>query len=232
MNPLTFVLCALLATGQGPANEAGTVAAVAPQTCQGRHTVLFVGNSRVYYHNQPAMLESLARANGCEVEWRMVVEGGASLASHLQSGEALEVIAKGGWDWVVLNTQSTFGRVHLVDGLERAIAPPPEVFPAARDVLEGHSPGGRGALDRHAPAKERCSRVRSSNSRGRLSFAAGSHRRSGDPSGPGLRGAGRRRSRPLRSGWQPPLALRRAAERQRDVRIAFRWPTRHTPRRY
>lgn len=89
--------------------------------------IAFVGNSRIYYYDQPAMLEALARANGHAVETGMIVEGGATLADLIEGG-ALDSIRAGGWDVVVLNEQSTWGLTRYVEGLERVPEAPDGFF--------------------------------------------------------------------------------------------------------
>lgn len=116
----------LLLVGLACPAVAGAQSAAAD--CSRPVAVLFVGNSRIYYHDQPAMLAEIARAQGCRVVWRMVAEGGATLASHLESGRALAALDDRPWDYVVLNTQSTWGGVYLVNGVERAVPPPAELF--------------------------------------------------------------------------------------------------------
>jgi hypothetical protein len=68
----------------------------------GRH-VLFVGNSLTYYNQMPYMVEALAGATGGE---RLTVEVVAfpdyDLGLHLEEGTARRLIARGGWDVVVL----------------------------------------------------------------------------------------------------------------------------------
>lgn len=119
------VILALVVTLATPA-VAGAQASEA--ACAEPVSVLFIGNSRVYYHNQPAMLAEIARAQGCEVVSRMVVEGGATLASHLDSGRAMAALDERSWDYVILNTQSTWGAVYMVNGVERAVPAPPDLF--------------------------------------------------------------------------------------------------------
>jgi hypothetical protein len=96
-------------------------------TADETYRVLFVGNSRIYYYNQPAMLEQIARANGRRVETRMVVEGGATIEDLIRIG-ALDTLRDGSWDAVVLNEQSTWGIARFVEGQERVPEAPPGFF--------------------------------------------------------------------------------------------------------
>ena len=86
----------------------------------GNHTseirVLFIGNSFVYFHNMPAVLEAISdRSNGPRVITKMVASGGARLKDNWQGEVALSAIRKGGWDYVVLNEQSSLGDVLIVN---------------------------------------------------------------------------------------------------------------------
>ncbi|WP_427896265.1 SGNH/GDSL hydrolase family protein [Kribbella sp. GL6] len=69
--------------------------------------ILFVGNSFTSNNNLPKLLKDLAGARGIEVEHRIISVGGASLRQHLNAGKALDAIANGGYDVVVLQEQST-----------------------------------------------------------------------------------------------------------------------------
>jgi hypothetical protein len=73
--------------------------------------ILFIGNSYTYFNNLPAMIAALAVSAGQSksLESQMVVIGAATLELHWQDGKALEVLKQGGWDYVVLQEQSTLG---------------------------------------------------------------------------------------------------------------------------
>lgn len=65
----------------------------------------------------PGLLAGMAEARGVSIEHRLISAGGASLRQHLNDGRALEAIATGGFDVVVLQEQSTLpiknpGRMH------------------------------------------------------------------------------------------------------------------------
>jgi hypothetical protein len=81
--------------------------------------VLFIGNSYTYFNNLPRMVEQLAAAskNGPRIETRMVVIPGGTLKEQWQTEDALKAIQQGGWDYVVLQEQGTFGASWRVDGL-------------------------------------------------------------------------------------------------------------------
>jgi hypothetical protein len=68
---------------------------------------LYVGNSFTGRNNLPMLLARLAEGRGVAVEHRLISAGGASLRQHLNAGTALEAVADGGYDVVVLQEQST-----------------------------------------------------------------------------------------------------------------------------
>lgn len=66
-------------------------------------SVLFVGNSLTYTENLPALVDGLGRAAGLDrVRTAFVAKPDYSLEDHWNDGEALDSIARGGWDAVVL----------------------------------------------------------------------------------------------------------------------------------
>jgi hypothetical protein len=69
--------------------------------------ILFVGNSFTARNNLPGLLKGLAGARGIDLGHKLISAGGASLRQHLNAGAALEAIATGGFDAVVLQEQST-----------------------------------------------------------------------------------------------------------------------------
>ncbi|MBV9880292.1 MAG: hypothetical protein JO180_07345 [Gemmatirosa sp.] len=69
--------------------------------------VLFVGNSFTARNDVPGLLATLAAARGHTLTHRLISAGGASLRMHWNKGIARQAIEDGGWDWVVLQEQST-----------------------------------------------------------------------------------------------------------------------------
>jgi hypothetical protein len=69
--------------------------------------ILFVGNSFTARNNLPGLLTGLAGPGGIELEHKLIQAGGASLRQHLNGGKALDAVATGGFDIVVLQEQST-----------------------------------------------------------------------------------------------------------------------------
>lgn len=68
--------------------------------------VLFIGNSHTYYNQLPQLVSKLLSAAGIASETWMFAPGGFSLPQHWNHGEARRQIARGGWDFVVLQGQS------------------------------------------------------------------------------------------------------------------------------
>ncbi len=71
--------------------------------------LLFIGNSYTYVNNLPGLLMELSAHEAKPVDVEMVVEGGMTLYNHWTNGQALAAIQRGGWDYVVLQEQSTLG---------------------------------------------------------------------------------------------------------------------------
>ena len=70
-------------------------------------SILFIGNSFTQRNNLPRLLAELAAARGVELEHELISRGGASLRNHWNAGEAAKAIQNGGYDYVVLQEQST-----------------------------------------------------------------------------------------------------------------------------
>lgn len=79
----------------------GGIRRIAPQK------VLFVGNSFTARNDLPGLIAQLAAARGKSLQHRLIAAGGASLRTHWNAGKALEAIKEGGYDYVVLQEQST-----------------------------------------------------------------------------------------------------------------------------
>ncbi len=81
----------------------------APATVPARPPVrvLFIGNSYTFYNGGvDAVLEALARAAGRNFACAASTSGGKSLQWHWEEGDARSTIARGGWDYVVLQELS------------------------------------------------------------------------------------------------------------------------------
>jgi hypothetical protein len=69
--------------------------------------ILFVGNSFTARNDLPKFISQLAGERGISLEPTLLSMGGASLRMHWNKGEALNAIEHGGYDYVVLQEQST-----------------------------------------------------------------------------------------------------------------------------
>src|SRR4051812_33021409 len=70
-------------------------------------TVLFIGNSFTARNNLPGKIASLAAAAGIDFQHHLINVGGASLRTHWNNGDARKSIESGGFEYVVLQEQST-----------------------------------------------------------------------------------------------------------------------------
>ena len=68
--------------------------------------VLFLGNSYTNYNDLPQLLTELAADMGHVVETASNTPGGFTLQGHASNDTSLDLIAEGGWDFVVLQEQS------------------------------------------------------------------------------------------------------------------------------
>lgn len=69
--------------------------------------MLFIGNSFTQRNNVPGLLAELAAARDITIEYELISVGGASLRTHWNAGKATAAIESGGYDYVVLQEQST-----------------------------------------------------------------------------------------------------------------------------
>ena len=69
--------------------------------------LLFIGNSFTQRNNLPGLLAELAAARNLSVRHELISVGGASLRTHWNAGRAAKAIATGGYNYVVLQEQST-----------------------------------------------------------------------------------------------------------------------------
>jgi hypothetical protein len=68
--------------------------------------VLFIGNSLTFINGLPQMFAELAQAGGFQVDVEMSAVGGWSCADHAAAAVTLDLIAAGGWDYVVLQERT------------------------------------------------------------------------------------------------------------------------------
>jgi hypothetical protein len=69
--------------------------------------MLFIGNSFTQRNDLPGLLAELASARDLCVKHELISVGGASLRTHWNAGRAAQAIETGGYDYVVLQEQST-----------------------------------------------------------------------------------------------------------------------------
>ena len=105
-------LCAtiLLLAAIGPCRS---VAQVVPGS--GCISVLFVG-SLTYVNNLPALYSAVAKSKERCVNAAMVASGGESLREHWETGDVVKTLRLHHWTFVVLQDQTSFGEVYLVNG--------------------------------------------------------------------------------------------------------------------
>ena len=104
-------------------------ARMVPMAAKPHLNVLFIGNSFTARNDVPGLIASLAAARGRRLDHRLISQGGASLRMHWNKGVAPKAIETGGYDYVVLQEQSTLPvksrtrmheNVRLFDGAIRA----------------------------------------------------------------------------------------------------------------
>lgn len=124
---LTLQASAVLALGAALSVHVAS-AQVAPRPREGQIRVLFIGNSYIYVNNLPELVRGLAAGmtSPVQVETEQVTLGGATLRQLWEAGPALVAIRRAGWDYVVLQEQSTLGAT-LVNG-QSVVTDPNRLF--------------------------------------------------------------------------------------------------------
>lgn len=69
--------------------------------------ILFIGNSFTQRNNLPGLLAEMAAGRGVHVGYDLISDGGASLRTHWNAGRAAKRIETEGFDYIVLQEQST-----------------------------------------------------------------------------------------------------------------------------
>lgn len=107
--------------------------------------VLFIGNSYTYYNDMPEMLRKLAagaaNSEKLNISYKAFTPGGCTLRRHAANEELRKAIAAGGWDYVVIQEQSsaparhsatvardTYPYARTLDSLVHAASPDAEVI--------------------------------------------------------------------------------------------------------
>ena len=68
--------------------------------------VLCIGNSFTYFHGSPVMLKELAWNEGHCIDISASLKGGWTMAKHMELPMTNEIVAEGGYDYVLLQDQS------------------------------------------------------------------------------------------------------------------------------
>lgn len=101
--------------------------------------VLWVGNSFTYYNDLPATVREIAASQGVKLSCARFLKGGERFSGHLKNRALLDTLARGGWDYVVLQEQSSAPAMST-----REVAR--EVYPLARrldSLVHAGSPAAR-----------------------------------------------------------------------------------------
>lgn len=69
-------------------------------------SILFIGNSYTYYHSYPVIFKEIAWREGHYADCSLFVSGGYTMRRHLDNKYCMDVVKKGGYDWVMLQDQS------------------------------------------------------------------------------------------------------------------------------
>ena len=77
------------------------------QTPQDSLRVLWVGNSYTYYNDMPSTVRQIAATQKVKLSCTRFLKGGERLSGHLKNQKLLDAIAAGGWDYVILQEQSS-----------------------------------------------------------------------------------------------------------------------------
>lgn len=66
--------------------------------------LLFIGHSRTYYNNMPAMVAKMADSAGSDVRYEVTMQAfaGATAEDHWKNSKTQRLLARGGWDRVIL----------------------------------------------------------------------------------------------------------------------------------
>lgn len=68
--------------------------------------MLFIGNSYTYYHTYPVIFKEIAWSQKHYADCDIFISGGYTMKAHLANKYSREVVARGGFDYVMLQDQS------------------------------------------------------------------------------------------------------------------------------
>lgn len=89
--------------------------------------VLWVGNSFTYCNDMPEMVRQIASTQKKKLSMTRFHKGGERFSGHLKNPKLLDALASGGWDYVILQEQSTAPALATAQVAR-------EVYPAARKL--------------------------------------------------------------------------------------------------
>ena len=69
--------------------------------------ILLIGNSYTQRNDLPGLVAAMAAERKVSIRYQLISAGGASLRTHWNAGRAAQAISTGGYDYVVLQEQST-----------------------------------------------------------------------------------------------------------------------------
>ena len=106
--------------------------------------VLFIGNSYTFFNDMYVTVSRIAAENPAHrlaIAYKNLTPGGCSFARHLTLNDEIDVIKKGGWDYVVMQEQSsapslpseivaknTYRNAHLLDSIVHKYNPKAQVI--------------------------------------------------------------------------------------------------------
>lgn len=98
--------------------------------------VLWIGNSYTYFNKLPTMVQDIAKTQGIAIANTEVLKGGERLKGHLENPRLVELLKKGGWDYIVVQENSalpaydtyyvrceTYPYAHAIDSLAHVGTP-------------------------------------------------------------------------------------------------------------
>lgn len=74
--------------------------------------VLWVGNSFTFFNELPDMFRNIASTQGIKISNTKVLKGGECFSGHLKNKKLIEILKKGGFDYVILQEQSSMPANH------------------------------------------------------------------------------------------------------------------------
>jgi hypothetical protein len=80
---------------------------MAKKTSSRSVNMLFIGNSFTQRNSLPTLVAEMAAQRDVSINHELISAGGASLRTHWNAARAAATIASGGFDYVVLQVQST-----------------------------------------------------------------------------------------------------------------------------